>query len=420
VSENKFLQSLCALLGAAVLVCAVHVFLLATSAPRLDGESGFTGAKPSTRAEPSAPPAPLEAPEPQISEPVDPVPEIDVDPAPSDVVRHAPPDAAKEPPVRRQFEITSPGDMLVPQSGDPDYFAAAAQPQIVAGDIEAEHYAALSSPEDAVEPVTFGLGDPIEETNLAERALDESPVADFAETVAPELDTASSPELGEAASPEPLKLAALKPRPVRVLEDKTSPVESEADIAAAPPAERAPPLPLRKPRPQVLADTLPPVTIAQPSASPGPSPSANTSVSPSPSPSASTRPGWQPMTLGFGKDKKRAPAPAPAPRAAPAKPDAEKPAAKPRPSLSGAAYRARVWASLARHRPRIGKAGSATVVFTVGPSGALRSARVARSSGNQALDQRALAAVRSAAPFPAPPAGLSASALTYSIQIYFR
>ena len=31
MSENRFLQSLCALLGAAILVCATHLFLLATS-----------------------------------------------------------------------------------------------------------------------------------------------------------------------------------------------------------------------------------------------------------------------------------------------------------------------------------------------------------------------------------------------------
>jgi protein TonB len=125
------------------------------------------------------------------------------------------------------------------------------------------------------------------------------------------------------------------------------------------------------------------------------------------------KPLWQPMTLGFGKKRSSDPKPASesaAPKAAPAK-------AKP---VSSGSYRAQVWAKLARHRPRLGKAGSTTVVFTVGPSGALRSARVGRSSGNSALDQRALAAVRAAGPFPAPPGGMSASALTFSIQIYFR
>ena len=121
------------------------------------------------------------------------------------------------------------------------------------------------------------------------------------------------------------------------------------------------------------------------------------------------------MTLGFGKDRKRPPEPKPAkensaPQVAPAKAKA----------VSSGAYRAQVWGKLARHRPRLGKPGSTTVVFAIGPSGALRSARVGRSSGNAALDQRALAAVRAAAPFPAPPGGMSASALTFSIQIYFR
>jgi protein TonB len=124
------------------------------------------------------------------------------------------------------------------------------------------------------------------------------------------------------------------------------------------------------------------------------------------------------MKLGFAKDKDRKreveqPKPARETKASEPAPAKVKP-------VSSGAYRAQVWGKLARHRPRLGKPGSTTVVFAIGPSGALRSARVGRSSGNSALDQRALAAVRAAAPLPAPPGGLSASALNFSIQIYFR
>jgi protein TonB len=49
--------------------------------------------------------------------------------------------------------------------------------------------------------------------------------------------------------------------------------------------------------------------------------------------------------------------------------------------------------------------------------GALRGVNVARSSGNRQLDQAAVAAVRSAAPFPAPPAG---AGQTYSLPIFFH
>jgi protein TonB len=133
----------------------------------------------------------------------------------------------------------------------------------------------------------------------------------------------------------------------------------------------------------------------------------------------------QPMMLGFAKLKERR-ARASAPRwrrskpAPEGRPSVRSKAAVPSTPLffpqSGSAYRAQVWAKLAAHRPKLGLSGSATVIFTIGPSGALRSVRIARSSGNAALDERARDAVRNAAPFPAPLSGLSAS---YLIQIYF-
>jgi protein TonB len=48
--------------------------------------------------------------------------------------------------------------------------------------------------------------------------------------------------------------------------------------------------------------------------------------------------------------------------------------------------------------------------------GALRAVRLARSSGNARIDQLALATVRNAAPFPAPPSG----AMSYTIRIDFQ
>ncbi len=51
--------------------------------------------------------------------------------------------------------------------------------------------------------------------------------------------------------------------------------------------------------------------------------------------------------------------------------------------------------------------GSALVAFGIGPRGQLTSATIARSSGNPALDQAALAHIRRAAPFPPPPGGRS-------------
>ena len=83
---------------------------------------------------------------------------------------------------------------------------------------------------------------------------------------------------------------------------------------------------------------------------------------------------------------------------------------------SGGNYGAQVWSALARHKPKAGESGSTTVVFAIGDAGALRFVRVGRSSGNARLDQLALATVRNAAPYPAPPRG----AQSFTIRIDFH
>jgi protein TonB len=96
---------------------------------------------------------------------------------------------------------------------------------------------------------------------------------------------------------------------------------------------------------------------------------------------------------------------------------ADKPVLKAATARPGsAAYASKVWAQLARHKPRAGQRGSTSVSFAIGENGALRGVRVARSSGNVRIDQLALATVRGAAPF-APPASGAAS---YTIRIDFQ
>lgn len=84
-------------------------------------------------------------------------------------------------------------------------------------------------------------------------------------------------------------------------------------------------------------------------------------------------------------------------------------------------YAAQVRARVAGNKPS-GNGGHGTVVigFGVSRAGGLAFARVARSSGSPALDQVALAAVRSAGPFPTPPAGVTPGQLTFSIPFYFN
>ncbi|MGH6833498.1 MAG: cell envelope integrity protein TolA, partial [Methyloceanibacter sp.] len=106
------------------------------------------------------------------------------------------------------------------------------------------------------------------------------------------------------------------------------------------------------------------------------------------------------------------------------KPMALAPADKPSIALSKAptarpssgAYASKVWAALARHKPKAGQRGSTTVVFSIGENGGLRGVRVGRSSGNTRIDQLALATVRNAAPYPPPPSGVA----SYTIRIDFQ
>lgn len=85
------------------------------------------------------------------------------------------------------------------------------------------------------------------------------------------------------------------------------------------------------------------------------------------------------------------------------------------------AYSSSIWLRLAQHRPRsVRGAGTARVVFGLDASGRVRFARLARSSGSAVFDQASVAAVRAAAPFPAPPATLNESELVFEAPIESR
>ena len=81
-------------------------------------------------------------------------------------------------------------------------------------------------------------------------------------------------------------------------------------------------------------------------------------------------------------------------------------------------YAALVRARVASRKPAGGGArGTVVVAFSVARSGALNSARIARSSGSSSLDGSVLAAVRSAGPFPPPPAGAN---FNFAMPFYFK
>ena len=68
-------------------------------------------------------------------------------------------------------------------------------------------------------------------------------------------------------------------------------------------------------------------------------------------------------------------------------------------------------------KPRLNRSGSARVSFSIGASGALAGASIAKSSGVAALDREALNLIRRASPFPPPPLG---ARTRFSIDIQFR
>ena len=84
--------------------------------------------------------------------------------------------------------------------------------------------------------------------------------------------------------------------------------------------------------------------------------------------------------------------------------------------LSRASYDSKIWAALARHKPRTAQRQSASVTFAIAASGRLRFVKVTGSSGDSRLDKLAIATVRNAAPFPPPPTGSP----SYTIRIYVR
>jgi protein TonB len=84
-------------------------------------------------------------------------------------------------------------------------------------------------------------------------------------------------------------------------------------------------------------------------------------------------------------------------------------------------YARTVLFTLAHNKPKasVGHRGTVKIGFTVLASGKVGSVRVAQSSGRPALDEAALAAVRSTE-FPAPPPELRTGTLAYEIPYIFR
>jgi len=130
----------------------------------------------------------------------------------------------------------------------------------------------------------------------------------------------------------------------------------------------------------------------------------------------SALPEANPSMAPVSETQKRLPSPSVAKQVSKPMALAPSDASPPRKPISSSSYNSAIWSALARHKPRVGRPGSASVTFEIGSNGRLRFAKVSRSSGDSYLDRLAIASVRNAAPFPSPPSGL----VSYTIRIYFR
>jgi TonB family protein len=84
-------------------------------------------------------------------------------------------------------------------------------------------------------------------------------------------------------------------------------------------------------------------------------------------------------------------------------------------------YRAKVRSHLAAHRPAgANGSGTAVVAFELSPKGRVQSARIARSSGDAAMDRSVVQSVYQSEPFPKPPEGMEAGQLRFVIPFEFR
>lgn len=279
-----------------------------------------------------------------------------------------------------------------------------------------EALAASSAPQESVRPqaLTEALAAEAQSADTltaADRVSEAVPAApETAEVETVPADTGPA----EAGPGEIVSVETVADAPAA--EDPAKPAPSEERAEAAPAVEAAP---VRQ-KPIVESERASPVRKEEPRPEPKePAPVREAPVSP---PAAMATQEQRPPQIGQVEGLREAARGAPLPQ--PARPmtlggeGRRAQPAKPSGGVSAGAYASKVHGAIARNRKRIaGASGSATVTFAIGPGGAIRAARVSRSSGKTQLDQAALATVRGAGPFPPLPQGAKS---TYSIQIYFR
>lgn len=243
-----------------------------------------------------------------------------------------------------------------------------------------------------------------------------------------ETQTAPTPQQPDTQPAEPEKTENQTPPEQTVTpEPQQTPPEPQQQQPPPSPETAAAPPEQTQPEPQPQAPPPPPESVAPvppppepPKVEPAPKPVPKQETKPKPAPKHEAKPKPAPKRetereAPRGKAAKRTDAPGPRTNASNG-PGAGR-------SANDANYRGVVSAHLARYKrfppeaQNRGAQGAATVTFTIGGSGGVTSVSLSRGTGVAALDQEAVAMVRRASPFPAPPNGRP---MSFTVPVSYR
>lgn len=247
--------------------------------------------------------------------------------------------------------------------------------------------------------------------------IDLAPVAAAPE--AQPLDVAAGPQAMEA-QPEP---APEQRKPEEPKPEEPKPEESKPEPSPEPVVERPieMPPPPDIPPPEFKVADLPKKEEAQALIPPPPSRPPPPKKRPPPPPKKREVERRKPINPERPKSRQTsAPLALDAPRAEAAA--APSPGAMAAAAAARANWRAQLSAHLKRFTrfpPGAASTGTASVSYTLARSGAVVAASLARSSGDPVLDEAAVAIVRRASPFPAPPSDYTET-LTFTQPIRFN
>ena len=252
----------------------------------------------------------------------------------------------------------------------------------------AAHALALASFRPNVEEADDDAGGPAAFVDLApEAAAPPAPPSDLA----PGPQQSDSQASEGAQQPPPPPVAQADPASPPPLQAPPSATGEEPVAPPSPAPVETPPQPVASPSPQPVETPPPP----QPAA-PEPEPQSDLSV-PSAPPSA---PDLAPQAVG-------------------PEPGEAKPAISPRTLRWQHGLVAQI-ERFKRYPTRAGgRFGVARVAFTIDRQGRLTDVRIVDSSGSTVLDEEAIATVRRAAPFPAPPDAVSPDQLSFVVPIRY-